>query len=397
MNRLDGGLRYVDKALTFRGVTWDGLNSKFELNARQTGADWEGELKGSQLDINGFLAAWRELFPKESAKAEAAEAEMETAVADQPWVEGELQVALDQVLFEDATLENLRARVELDGSDVLVRDLVFVPGEGEVRGRLDILHALGKGRSVYDIDIELEAVSSSVIEDLREGEDRGVEGPVSGRVDLTVPEQTEGELPLADANGTVYLTGHDGTFGKLGLATKVLGVLKTTGVFSLRAPISRHGGLFYKDFEAELSFDDGFMQIEEGSVEASSYTLTAKGAVDFDAQQSDVRVNVDLLQGVTGLAERVPLIGDVVGLATKPLDIRLLVTGSPTDIKVRQNLGQGERLTKQTRDKDAPVSIAVPDAPRQAVEASADAGGNAAEKPEVFRGLAAGKAPEDEG
>jgi hypothetical protein len=75
----------------------------------------------------------------------------------------------------------------------------------------------------------------------------------------------------------------------------------------------------------------------------------------------------------------------------------LLVTGSPTDIKVRQNLGQGERLTKQTRDKDAPVSIAAPDAARKNVEASADAGGSAAEKPEVFRGLAAGKAPEDEG
>ncbi len=397
MNRLDGGLRYVDGALTVRDIRWDGLNSTFVLNARQAGADWQGELTGAQLDINGFLSAWRKLFPPDSGKAEAAEAEMETTIADQPWVEGELRVALDAVLFEDATLEDLRARVVLDGSDVLIRDLVFVPGEGEVRGRLDILHALGKGRSVYDIDIELEAVSSSVMDDLREGEDRGVEGPVSGTVDLTVPEQPEGELPLADANGTVYLTGHDGTFGKLGLATKVLGVLKTTGVFSLRAPISRRGGLYYNDFETELSFDDGFMEIEQGRVDASSYTLTAKGAVDFDAQQSDVRVNVDLLQGVTGLAERVPLIGDVVGLATKPLDIRLLVTGSPTDIKVRQNLGQGERLTKQARDKDAPISIAAPDAARPTEEASGDAGGNSVDTPEVFRGLAAGKAPVDEG
>jgi hypothetical protein len=222
-----------------------------------------------------------------------------------------------------------------------------------------------------------------------------VEGNVSGDVELTVPEQPEGELPLADADGRVYLTGHDGTFGKLGLATKVLGVLKTTGVFSLRAPFSRRGGLFYEEFETELSFDDGFMEIEEGNVDASSYRMTAKGAVDFDAQESDVRVNVDLLQGVTGLAERVPLLGNIVGTATKPFDIRLLVTGSPTDIKVRQNLGQGKRLTKQGDDDEVTGPLAKQN-PSQ--ESPADEPKETEAAAKVFEGLAAGKEPEgDEG
>jgi hypothetical protein len=362
IDRLDGTVRYEDGALAARDVRLLGLNSDLELAARQRGALWEAQLTGRTLDINAILAVWRELRPQPEEDQPDQTVMQAVLPGDQePWVQGEIEVALDQVLFEDAALAQVRTRIVLKDRDVSFQDLRLVPGEGEVTGRLDIKQVVGKGPTVYDIEIELDRVDAGVIEDLREGdEQRDIEGTVSGDIDLTLTEQ-EGESIFAGADGTVNLTARDGTFGKMGFATKVLGLMQATGILSLRAPFQRHGGLFYRTVDTELEFDDGVMEIEEAELRAASYTMRARGTVDFDQLESDVRVNVDLLEGATGLIEKVPVVGDIIGLAKRPFDVRLRLTGSPYDPTVQQNLGQGS--SRVARTEDAPQRRTARDVP----------------------------------
>ena len=155
----------------------------------------------------------------------------------------------------------------------------------------------------------------------------GFFGTVTGELVFDGPMGPAKEASKS-ANGSFSFTATKGSFGKLGFATKLLTLFRTTELLRLRLPALKDEGLSYDTCSGVLKMQDGVLRIEGVQMSRPSYGLEAQGVLDFARDASDMVVYLHFLQGVRGLIEYVPVIG---GAASKVGGMRMHVTGSPWD------------------------------------------------------------------
>ena len=136
-------------------------------------------------------------------------------------------------------------------------------------------------------------------------------------------------------NGTIDWTGEKGSFGKLGIATKLLAALRTTEIVALRKPAWRDEGLTYDTCSGKIVFENGVMRLQDAVLERPAYTMEAEGVLDFVRETTEVTVLVGLLESLNRLVDRIPIVRGAVDIALNPIQLRLAVVGSPYDPSVR--------------------------------------------------------------
>jgi hypothetical protein len=323
------GVDAADGTIAIKGHDWGitglrvrGARSDATFDAAVQQGELRGKLTGARVDADFVRALLEQIHALDFADREP-----DTS----PRISGTLAVALDRVAYRRAEAERFSAAIQFEKDDIHARNVAFAVGEGRVSGRVDV--AMRKPQPpLLDLELEFSNLSRSFVDALLNDESRGTPGSWEGRLRFTAPLHADLKAMMPDASGSLVATARDGTLiGRIGLATKIVTVLRSTEALRMRLPAFRDEGLVFDNVRGELVMEQGRLEIRKFELDSTSYALSATGEVNFREDTSRIPIEVDAIRGITSLVERVPLAGD----ALKIVDVRLVATGSPWDMRVR--------------------------------------------------------------
>lgn len=163
-------------------------------------------------------------------------------------------------------------------------------------------------------DLTLNQANAKIIDDIAFEKPRNIAGAFTGTVNLTVP-LAEGVPPTHGADGLIQLEGADGTFGQLGIATKLLTVLRATEVVQLRLPSLKDKGLAFDTCAIDVTLTNGLLEVQTMNMRNPTMSVVADGNINFAKDETNLTFRVSLLGAVTGLME-------VVGLGEAAKEVR---------------------------------------------------------------------------
>jgi len=345
IDSINGAIRYDETGLACKDVRIQGANSDCTVTAEfgvpalaglstdpakdgiTNESGWRGTVKGEKLDFNALAPILAMVSALRSQTAASTTSTASTATS------GIFDVDIQSLFFRRATIEDVRAKILIENEAIHVKDLACRPYGGTLTGTADFMHLGEPKRPCLVLDLAMDTIDARAIDEILFEKPRHFAGILSGKAALTVPLDIE--EPINGATGSVVFTAKNGTFGKLGFATKMLAVLQATDVLRLRLPSFKDKGLTYDTCTGTFTIKDGFMTVEGVQLKNPSLAMDAAGTVDFPELDTDVLVRLNLLKSVTGLVENVPVIGGVTEKVTGYAGWHLLIKGSPYDPNVR--------------------------------------------------------------
>lgn len=339
IDAVTGPVTYAGGTLACSGLHVEAAGSDAMLTARWAPAGWNAEVDAQQLNADAvkiLLGAIGAVAPGTSSDGGAAPAP----------TPGELKLRASSLTYRRGRLAPARAIVARDASGIHVRDIFLQPNTGSITGTVDIPVAAEGGPRYAHCNLRLDEIDLRVLDELVYPVPREFYGVLSGNALLDVPIRGF-EKPIEGTSGHVTFTARNGSFGKLGFATKMLTVLKTVDVFRLRMPSLRDEGLTYDTCAATLDLDKGVVNIPTFTMNSPPMTAEAVGVLDFPGKASSVRVQLGFFGAVSGLVENVPVIGAAVGEVEQRTTLNVQVQGSPYDPDIHV---EAPRRVEQLKD-----------------------------------------------
>lgn len=326
LDRIDGAISYAAAAWQCRDLHLEGTGSDVVLNADRQNDVWRASITGPKLNLNAVESIYNAIVGW-TAPSEAEAAPRAAAT-------GEILADIGSVYYRRAQIDNVQTRIHLDGDGISFQEILLHPYGGEVEGAARLSYASdGEPRRLH-LQAGMRSVDARFLDELFFPEPRGLLGSVDADIDLRFPVGG-GALPQNGMSGSASFTARHGTYGKLGFATTLLTVLRTTEIIRLRIPTLKDEGLVFDLSEGRLVMEDGVMNIESAELTGKAYALTASGTADFPQDNTDVVVYVYPLESVTGIVSAVPLLGRGMDILKGTTALRARVTGSPLAVNVR--------------------------------------------------------------
>ncbi|MBI4556892.1 MAG: AsmA-like C-terminal domain-containing protein [Candidatus Hydrogenedentes bacterium] len=326
VDAINGDVKYDQGRFSCNELVLKGANSQCAVSLQPQGPNWQGRLSGKQVDLNALLAM-QNAFRKQRDQ-EVSEASAET----HPF-SGTFSAELDRLLYRRATFTNVRAEIEANPAAIVVKSFTARPYSGVASGTATLARAAGGSNSIQGT-LEFDSIDARIIDELFFAQPRDLKGTLSGRTSWRATPTT-GQPVVNGLDCEAVFAGEDGSLGKLGIATKILAVLRTTEIVRLRMPSLRDEGLTYDRCSGKLSMKQGVLNLHEFGLESTTMNLAAAGTIDFPHAATDLRVLIHPFEAVSGLVERVPVLGEAVGEIRKRGGLLLSVRGSPYDPHVR--------------------------------------------------------------
>jgi hypothetical protein len=319
VDEANGEIAVADHDWALHGLRVRGSGSHATLDLAVKDHVLTGALRGARVDaefVKAILDEERALNPPDETPGTP--------------VTGELAIALDRVTYRRAETQQFRAKVKFAEHEIHVRDLDVEVGEGRVTGRVDV-RTRRPEPPLLDLDLDFSGVSRQFVDGLLGEESRGKPGRYTGKLVYTAPLRSTVREMMPDASGSLVGVGHDGTLiGRLGLATKIITVLRSTEALRMQMPAFQDEGLVFDTLDADLALKDGKLEVRKLQLDSTSYAMSASGSVDFRQDTAHVPIEVNAIRGITSLIERVPVAGD----ALKIVNVRVVATGSPWDMQL---------------------------------------------------------------
>lgn len=323
-----GSVVYSEGRLELRNLSIVGANSELTLNLAKESDVWQGELRARQLDVNTIDAT------RKAAVETPSDEDTSTAStqAQSQRFKGRISASAENLLYRRAELSDVRATLVGDGDTITLDGLSAKPRSGVATGTVILGHS-----DVYpwiaEGTVRLDGVHAALVDELIFAEPREFEGSLTGKVTFRVPIPRD-DRPINVASAEAEVVGRNGSLGRLGIATKVLNVLRATEIFRLRLPSLRDEGLTFDHAVFKLSMTDGVMQVREVELKRPSFAMAARGTVNFPKDDMRLDISVYPLQSITGVVEKVPIVGQAIASVRKMGPFGLKATGSPFDPKV---------------------------------------------------------------
>ena len=328
IDSMTGGIRYNNGTFSIENMRLSGANSDCTLQGSWSGSQWDGEVRGKSLDLDVFLEIFYAVRSFE-AKDELADSSGQS-LWDEPR-SGTFIIALDKVQLRRGYFENVRARIQAEAKRIRVRNMHAKAYAGSITGSMDIVPA-ENAPALVRARFVLDSVDTKSLDDFLFDEPRNIYGTLSGSLNVTAPLGDAKQM-LAGSKGAANWVATDGSWGKLGFATKLLTALKTVEVINLRAPSLRDKGLVYRSFTGKAAFDDGSMTLSEVFLDGGAYAMDARGGINFSSEETNIRVYTRVLESVSRAVKWIPLAGGVVRTGTNQFGIAMRMSGSPYDMQ----------------------------------------------------------------
>jgi uncharacterized protein YhdP len=273
-----------------------------------------------------------------------------TADADGVAIAGEVALSIDSLTWGNAMLGQLTGKLTMKPEGLTLSNLEIKRGDGLTTGTINRSYGRDGALDQVQVDLVLLAVDLGQIEELLSEDSRDMHGLVDGRVVLGMPIPRD-DTPLHHVmDGKIDFSAHDGTLGKAGLASKFLTALRTTDILRMRIPSLRDKGVTFERLEGELSVEAGVFTLAPYEMEDSTYALDAELVLDFPQDAASGTMGLLILEGVTGVASRIPILGEAAELVNKAFGVELRVSGPASDPVFRasslgpiKSMGNGAR------------------------------------------------------
>ncbi|GMV98958.1 MAG: hypothetical protein AMXMBFR84_00980 [Candidatus Hydrogenedentota bacterium] len=328
---VNGRIVLGENGVAFHSLVVHGANSDCELNGEERAGAWSGSLQGDQLDLNAIEALYTAITKLTVESEETAETA--TTKPASPPKRGSFTVNLGRVLYRRAQFTDASATVRFDEKGFHIDKLSAVPGSGSLHGNVDFSRGTKGAPGQIRTVVSLDHVDARTLDGLAFAESRDIAGQLTGSIDLVMPAGG-GATPIHGANGVIRFTGESGSFGKLGIATKVVTLLRTTEIIKLRLPSVRDKGLTFDTCQGELVFENGVMRLAHFEARTPSYEIKAAGQTDFPRDAMDLEIVFNPMETVTGVAKPIPILGEIIGKVGAIGGIPIKATGPIADPKV---------------------------------------------------------------
>jgi len=329
--RLAGGtLFYAESAgLQIENLHIQGNEIDCTLNISGSMNNWKGDLIGKNIRAERVQALYESF-------AQVLDTSKQQQTSPQP-TRVTLKVQIDRLYYRRAKFDNANATIEFEPQGIHIRDIKATPYTGAVEGQAEIKPPEGGiPRRVY-LDLRVVDADARAIDELAFLEPRQLTGTVSGSVTVAFPVG-ENVVPINATSGMVEFTARNGSYGRFGLTTKLLAMVRTTEVFRLRFPTFRDEGLAYDESAGVAEFNDGKMTLHAFTAKNPTMELSAAGSIDFPKDNTNLVVDVSLLGTVTGVMETVGLRGPARTIRTYSA-LRFQVSGPPGDATISPMTG----------------------------------------------------------
>ena len=318
LDAVTGEIKYADGRITCRNIKIVGANSDCTLTAGYRQDTLVGNVVGEKLDLNAIKAMWD--------AGKAFRSTPQTRPDTSPF-KANLEVDLKALYYRRARFDTVHATVETEGDATHIRNISAVPYKGKVQGTIDLLPVRGTSAQTTNLNLQFEGAEARVIDELLFTEPREFTGTLTGMAAFQIPTGPDCDT-LAATTGHAEFTGQHGSFGKIGLATRMLSFLKATEVFRLRFPSLKDEGLTYDTCQMSLNMDKGIMAMTQTSLRSPQFEMLGEGPLDFVGRQSNLKIRVNFLESVTGLLEAAPVIGRAMNAMGTAAGMELYVKGS---------------------------------------------------------------------
>ncbi|MCC6698902.1 MAG: hypothetical protein IT365_24980 [Candidatus Hydrogenedentes bacterium] len=313
-------------AFAVRNFAVRGADSDCTVSATLDQGQWLGSVTGSQVNITRVQALTKALTDYRTSP-DTTEA-TSTPAEPNGGMNGEFTMELGRLLYGNARFDNATGRILVRDGHVRITDLRLASDGGNISGTVEIDPNDPTGR--FATNLAVTNVGAQLIDQLAFIEPRGLTGTLNGTIAVEMPTGT-GINPTHGLNGNIALTGEKGSFGKLGIATKVLAVLRTAEIVRLRMPTLKDTGLTYDTCNARFTMVNGIMSVDEMVMRTPSYLITVQGGVNFPADTCELLVHVSLLETVLSAGDLVPGVREIADRFRTAGGLRILVTGPPND------------------------------------------------------------------
>ena len=322
-----------------------GADSDCTINAATHDGMWHATVEGPKLNMNAvetiYQAVATMLAEKNGAGTDSAqprEASGEMTVSAPGAMPGKARVQLQSVYYRRGRMDDVRADIDVTPEGIRISNLTFRPYAGQVTGQAEMVYGKGGAPATIVTNLNLNAMDLRFLDDVAFEQPRGISGLASGVVDMRLPAASG--MPLYQGlNGTIDITAEKGGLGKLGYATKILAVLRTTEILRLSLPSLCDDGLTFRTARLKLDTTGGNIRVQDVALIEKSYALVGSGLVNLPGNSMDVDIGFNVLESVTGIVDRVPIVGDTVGMLREGMGFRIRMRGSPFDPNIRLDAG----------------------------------------------------------
>lgn len=317
----------LDGALTRQGGVWKADNLAWNIGTSQGslqvaggGERLQGRVQATRIhasELKQGYAAWnlRRGVPRDDKAL--------------PWTfSGDFPVAADTLIWAEATLQNVRCVARFTPGAVQLDELVLGHGSGQLTGVGGYVSARDGNPAVLSTDLAVSGVDAVLLEGLFLEKARGLAGPMNGRVALIIPLVPESPSVMHHISGEITFEGKDGTLGKAGLASKLLGALRTTDILRLRIPQLKDKGLSFETISGRVAIEQGVFRLDPFSLADSAYVLAGRATFDYPKDTAEGGGEIQVLEGVTGMARKIPILGDAANLVSKVFGVPIKVSGT---------------------------------------------------------------------
>lgn len=346
LDRIDGAVTLASNTISSADLKLHGARSDATVTAMQSDGRWQGSVKGNALNVDAvvaFVDAAEALQPEIGIPAGGTGA-APASLWNDPFL-GQLEVQLAKVHYRRGTLSDVGFRVVGEERAIHVRDIHAVPYSGSITGSIAVLPG-DTVDAVTQADFTCETMDGRIVNDMIFPQDRGWFGTITGKLNFNAPFAPLEQM-MAGGNGSVSWDAKDGSLGKAGLAGKLLTALKTVEVINLKLPSLQDKGITYDTWTGQVTMEKGVMRMGDNQLDGGAYAMKADGTVNFADEKTDVTVFVQLLESVSNIVEKVPLVGEAVSSASTDLvGVAVKFSGSPYDPKTSVAEATGKALLK---------------------------------------------------
>lgn len=320
---LNGAVSRDGGAWRAKSLAWAIGASRGTLQVAQSSGQWQGSVHAERIhasELQQGYKAWSLRRGEPENKAEL------------PWdFSGDFDVSADTLVWAEAIMEKAHCTARFTPGAVQTSDLVLGHGAGQITGTAGYVSAREGNPAVLSTDLAVAGVDAVLLEGLFLEKARGLAGLMNGRVALAIPLAPDSPSVMNAMNGEISFEGENGTLGKAGLASKLLGALRTTDILRLRIPQLKDKGLAFKTLSGHVVIEQGVFRVAPFTLSDSAYVLEAKVNFDYPGDKAEGGGEIQVLEGVTGMARKIPILGNAANLVSKVFGVPIKVSGTAKD------------------------------------------------------------------
>ncbi len=346
LDAIDGTVSYRDNYWSAENLRVQGADSDFTVSAQNTDGPWQAKVTGRKLNLNvlGAVQEAADAFFGSAGEADGGSRGETTAksLEEIPPIAGNATVALEQLYYQRGRVDDLRLEAEFSPTGITVKNFRCIPYTGMIRGTIFFAYETETAPASVDADLRFEGVDLRIVDHMLLAEAKGVSGTANGVIDLRFPLGDTRDV-YRGLDGHAAFAAKDGSYGRMGMATKLLTVLRTTELLRLKLPGLKDKGLVFDATEATLRMRGGRLEIEKFTLDSKAYAMEALGVVDYPADHMDVSVRVRVLEALSSLIGAIPGLRKAVEKVKEHSGLRLRISGPPYDPKIQAFAGDSTK------------------------------------------------------